>query len=247
MSERVRAYVADDEPLARETVRRLLQRHPQVELVGEGAGPEVPGQVRALAPALLFLDIQMPELDGFGVLRELGDAVPPAVIFITAHDEFALRAFEVHAVDYLLKPFSDRRFHAAVEHALRGASAGLAPLVDSLRAAASAPRLVFRDRGHLEVVACAEIDWIEAADYYASLHVGARSHLVRESLNELERKLDPRQFVRVHRSAIVNVDRVKELHPHLRGDAIVVLKDGTRVKLSRNRRQAFERTLSRTR
>jgi two-component system, LytTR family, response regulator len=234
---RIRAYIAEDEPLARDTVRQLLQAHPDIEVAGEGWGPEVPAAVRALRPELLLLDIQMPGMDGFQVLEALGADVPPAVVFVTAHDAFAVRAFEVHAADYVLKPFTDARFHAAVRHAL--STPGRGPAV----AEALSARLVFRDRGRLEVVVCDEIDWIEAADYYASVHVGAASHLVRESLNDLERRLDPRRFVRVHRSAIVNVDRVKALQPHLRGDAVVILRDGTRVKLSRNRRDAFERAL----
>lgn len=236
-----RVYLADDEPIARATLRGLLARHPGCEVVGEGAGAEALSAVRALRPDLLFLDVAMPGCDGFELLGALGETAP-RVIFVTAYDQHALRAFEVHALDYLLKPFTDARFDAALLHALAPRSDPPRPLEPS-----RAGRLIFRDRGHLQVVACAEIDWIEAADYYASVHVGAVCHLVRESLNELERRLDSSAFVRVHRSAIVNLARVDAVEPARRGDALVVLKDGTRLRLSRNRRDLFERALGATR
>jgi two-component system LytT family response regulator len=197
-----------------------------------------------LTPDLLFLDVQMPEMDGFAVLAAVGADAVPAVVFVTAYDEHAVRAFEVHAVDYLLKPFDDERFERALGRAKERVLAG-APdeRLDALlrqRSPASS-RILVRKRDKVLVVAVDDIDWIEATDYYATLHVGGAAHLLRETLNDLERQLDPQSFVRVHRSAMVNVARVREIHPLFHGDCALVLADGTRVKLSRSRREHFER------
>jgi two-component system LytT family response regulator len=179
----------------------------------------------------------MPEVGGFEVLERAGDVVP-AVIFVTAHDEYALRAFEVHALGYLLKPFTDARLFASFSRAK-----------EQVRARAGRPayvrRFLVRTRDRITFVKSEDIDWIEAADYYISLHAGGKSHLVRQTMAEVEKQLDPARFVRVHRSAIVNLERVLDMRPLFRGDRLLVLQDGTQVRLSRARRQEFERRASR--
>jgi two-component system LytT family response regulator len=250
---RIRTLVVDDEPLAREGLRMLLAQDPDVELIGECAdGRAATAAVRRLRPDLLFLDVQMPEMSGFDVLAELAapdDAELPAVIFVTAYDRYALRAFEVHALDYLLKPFDDERFGRALERGkayVRSSRAAaltrhFAALFDNHVAPAprSPDRIAVKDRGRLVFVPVDAIDWIGAEDYYAELHVGGSTHLLREPLCELEVRLDPNRFVRVHRSAIVNVTRVREVESSTRGDAALVLEDGTRLRLSRGRRAAI--------
>ena len=246
----IRVLVADDEPLARRGVRQLLAPHRDMTVVGEARnGAETLTALDALSPDLLFLDVQMPEMDGFEVLRARGADRMPAVVFVTAHDQFAVRAFEAHALDYLVKPLHVERFEAALqrvrEHLRLVEAAGLAVRLTALLEAEKAERersgverlVVPTATGEL-VIPVAEIDWISADDYYACLHVGARSHLLRESLASLETRLDPRCFVRVHRSAIVRMDRIRELH----GDE-VVLRGGTRVAVSRRRRAAIEELL----
>jgi len=243
----LRALIVDDEPLARETLRLLLAEDTEMVVAGECSGVEAPELIARQRPDILFLDVQMPEVDGFDVLEQVGADAVPSVVFVTAFDEYALRAFEVHAVDYLLKPFDDRRFAAALSRAKetarsrrRGeADPGLARLLEAR------PRRFFvRTREKVLLIKPEEIDWIEAADYYVSLHVGGKAHLLRETMNEIEQRLDPERFFRVHRSAIVNVDRVREMHPLFRGDCVLVLHDGTKLKLSRARRDAFERLLN---
>ncbi|MGE5234062.1 MAG: LytR/AlgR family response regulator transcription factor, partial [Acidobacteriota bacterium] len=192
----------------------------------------------------LFLDVQMPEVDGFDVLEAVGADKVPAIVFVTAYDEYALRAFDVHAIDYLLKPFDDARFALAVARAKERVRSGrpdqkIAALL--LERAPYQRRLLVPARDRILVVDADDIDWIEASDYYSKLHVGARTHLLRQTLTDLERRLDPARFVRVHRSAIVNVERVREIHPLLRGDCALLLADGTRVRLSRTHREPFER------
>lgn len=242
----LKVLVVDDEPLARQTIIDLLARDPEVELVGQASGVEAAALVMRLRPDLLFLDIRMPEVDGFALLEQIGANAVPAIVFATAYDRYALRAFEVHALDYLLKPFSDARFVAALARAKdqvrrhRGGELD-ARIADLLRAQ-QAPRTRFlvpaRDR--TVVVEADQIDWIEAADYYICLHCGTARHLLRDTMDELERQLDPQQFFRVHRSAIVNLARVREVHPLFRGDCELRLADGTAVRLSRNRRREFE-------
>jgi len=243
----LRALIVDDEPLARETLRLLLARDAEVTVAGECSGVEAAEVVRRQRPDILFLDVQMPEVDGFDVLQQIGPDAVPSVVFVTAYDEYALRAFEVHAVDYLLKPFDDRRFAAALVRAKEAARSRrrgeadprLAQLLEG-----RARRFFVRIGEKVLLIKPEEIDWIEAADYYVSLHVGGKSHLLRETMNEIEQRLDPERFFRVHRSAIVNVERVREMHPLFRGDCVLVLQDGTKLKLSRSRREAFERLLN---
>jgi len=270
--EAIRTLVVDDEPEAREGVRGLLARDPEVEIVGEcRTGREAVAAIGRARPDLVLLDIQMPELDGFGVLAEVGAGAMPHVVFITAYDHYALRAFEAHALDYLLKPFSDVRFADALARAKiqvrqrqagelgrklaellgdgvadppREADApGPAPAADAAPARPYLDRIMVRLARNISFVRVEEIDWIEAADYYAKLHVAKRAHLIRETMQELEKKLDPARFVRVHRSAIVNVDRIQTLQPFFRGGHVILLRDGTRLSLSRSRRAALEQAL----
>jgi two-component system LytT family response regulator len=243
----IRVLVADDEPLARRGVRQLLAPHRDLTVVGEARnGAETLTALDALSPDLLFLDVQMPEMDGFEVLRARGVDRMPAVVFVTAHDQFAVRAFEAHALDYLVKPLHVDRFEAALERVRERLrlvqAAGMAARLTALLEAEKSERersavewLVVPIAAGELVIPVAEIDWIGADDYYACLHVGAKSHLLRESLASLEMRLDPRRFARVHRSAIVQICRIREL----RGDE-VVLRGGMRVAVSRRRRAAIE-------
>ncbi|MDB4949199.1 MAG: hypothetical protein JWM27_1848 [Gemmatimonadetes bacterium] len=263
---RLTALVVDDEPLARGGVRALLERDPELEVVGECAdGREAVDAILSLRPDLVFLDVQMPEMDGFGVLRAVGAERMPSVVFITAYDQFALRAFDVAAVDYLLKPFDDERFAVAVErakHAVRAAGEGdlgrrLLGLLESHATAGGgvadaakgqgacyASRLMVKGTSKTVFLRVEEIDWIEADDYYARLHVAGKSHLLRETMASLEARLDPARFFRVHRSAIVNLDRVREMQPLFRGEHVLILNDGTRLKLSRGRLDKLEAALA---
>ena len=252
----IRAVIADDEPLARRGIRQLLATQRDVDVVGEARnGKETLHLLRTLRPDLLFLDVQMPEPDGFGVLAALGTTPMPAVIFVTAYDDFAVRAFEAHALDYLVKPIEEARFAEAVQRT-RDRMHSMAAVELSRRLATM---LSAREREHLTrgigaarivvptssgdlVLDADEIDWIEADDYYAAIHARGRRHLMRQSLSLLERRLDSTRFVRAHRGAIVNIDRVREL----RGDAsdsVLVLRDGTRVPVSRRRREQVARRL----
>jgi two-component system, LytTR family, response regulator len=242
--------VVDDEPLARDLIRALLGKHADVRVVGEAAGIDAAALIARTRPDIMFLDIQMPEVDGFRLLELVGADAVSAIVFVTAYDRYALKAFEVHALDYLLKPVEERRFTIALEHArkrVRGRRDGeVDARITELLAerASSRSRFLVPVRGKMIVVDADQIDWVEAADYYVSLHVssptGAASHLLRETMDDLEKRLDPDKFVRVHRSAIVNLDRVREIHPLFRGDCTLVLADGAQVKLSRSRRKHFE-------
>ncbi len=248
----VRTIIVDDEPAARRGVRLLLERDPEIEIVGEGAtGAEGADLIRRHRPALVFLDVQMPGSDGFAALAGLEPAELPTVVFVTAYDEYALRAFEVHAVDYLLKPYDDARFGAALHRAkeevrrrqAETVNAGLRQLLDFLGAGARpaadaaaerpADRLLIKSAGEIYFLKVDEIDWIEAEGDYMKFHAGGRSHLMRETMARLEARLDPRRFIRIHRSTIVNVDRLRKLSPTFAGDYVVVLHDGTKLKLSR--------------
>ena len=229
----LRALVVDDEPLARRNLTVLLQADPDIAEVTEcDGGAAAIEQIRKSPPDLLFLDIQMPEVDGFDVLEMLGGEMPRAVIFATAYDEYALRAFEAGALDYLLKPFDDTRFHRALQRAKEK----LAPYTPEK--AKTLTRIPVKSRGLTLFVNVADIDWIEAADYCACLHVGANTHIVRRSLQDLERDLDAAAFARIHRSAIVNLTRVSCLALQRGGDYQVVLTTGVQLSLSRryNRR-----------
>jgi two-component system, LytTR family, response regulator len=247
----IRAVIADDEPLARRGIRQLLAAHRDVIVVAEARnGRETVRALRDLKPDLLFLDVQMPELDGFGVLREHGTERMPAVIFVTAYDEFAVRAFEAHALDYLVKPVEEARFADALERTRRRLRSDEAlELARKLSALLETrePRsgtnpvavqrlLVPTSAGDL-VLDANEIDWIEAEDYYAAIHARGRRHLIRESLASLEQRLDSDRFVRVHRSAIIQIDRIRELRNEPAGETVLVLRDGTRIPVSRRRRE----------
>jgi two-component system LytT family response regulator len=243
----LRALIVDDEPLARTSIRLLLEEDGEVTVAGECSGGDAAALIARTRPDILFLDVQMPDVDGFTLLEQIGTEAVPAVVFVTAYDRYALRAFDVHAVDYLLKPFDDERFARALarakalarDHRRGEANEQLAALLRDR--AAAAQRFLVRVRDRSVVVRAEEIDWIEAADYYVTLHASGKAYLLREPIAELARTLDPNRFVRVHRSAIVNIDRVCEVHPLFRGDRTLVLTDGTRVRLSRARREAFER------
>jgi two-component system LytT family response regulator len=245
--EPLRAIVIDDEPLARDAIRTLLADDAEVRVVGEGTGADGAALIARTRPDVMFLDIQMPEVDGFALLEQVGASTVPAVIFVTAYDRYALKAFEVHALDYLLKPFDDRRFAAALAHAKERARGRLRGEVDNRiaellkeRSGMSRSRFLIPVRDKTIVVDAADIDWIEASDYYVTLHSGASAHLLRQTMDEIETQLDEHLFFRVHRSTIVNVDRVREIHPLFRGDCALVLADGQRLKLSRSRRKDFE-------
>ncbi|HXH94887.1 MAG TPA: LytTR family DNA-binding domain-containing protein [Thermoanaerobaculia bacterium] len=246
-SEPLRVIIIDDEPLARDSIRALLEGDAEVRVVGEGTGAEGAALIARTRPDLMFLDIQMPEVDGFALLEQVGAATVPAVIFVTAYDRYALKAFEVHALDYLLKPFDDGRFASALAHAKERARGILRGEVDTRiaellreRSEASRSRFLIPVRDKTIVVDAADIDWIEASDYYVTIHSGTSAHLLRQTMDEIETQLDARLFFRVHRSTIVNIDRVREIHPLFRGDCALVLAGGQRLKLSRSRRKDFE-------
>lgn len=256
--------IVDDEPLGRSSLRRLLEAHHDIAIVAECRdGSEAVRAITALGPDIVFLDIQMPELDGFGVIREVGPERMPAVVFVTAYDEFAVRAFEVQALDYLVKPFSDERFEAALaratEHLAGAHTVGwarrLAALVEQATlegpSTETAPheyttRFLVTTGNRAVVVPAEDVDWIEASNYYAALRVGPKRYLVRESMNALEAQLDPRQFLRVHRSAIVKVERVRELERLPDASFVVVLEGGVRIPVSRTRRRRVEAVLGRS-
>ena len=244
----IRVAIVDDEPLARAALRLSLADDPELVVVGDCNGVDAPQLIEREQVELVFLDVQMPEVDGFAVLEALDPGALPAIVFVTAHDAYAVRAFEVHAIDYLLKPFDDARLATALarakERLARPGEASdqlVALLEERARRERQVERLLVRARGKVVAVRTQDIDWIEAADYYATLHVGGATHLVRQTMAELETSLDGRRFVRVHRRAIVNIDRVREVHPMFRGDCTLVLADGTQVRLSRTRRAEFER------
>jgi two-component system LytT family response regulator len=239
--------VVDDEPLARSNLTVLLQRDPEIEIVGEcESGMQALSEIRSKKPDLVFLDVQMPECDGFDVLELLGTDMPPALVFVTAYDQYALRAFEAGALDYLLKPFDNARFERALQRAKERIALGRDPQNQDLQkhdlqkkdARNEHPQkkvehLVVKSAGQVSFLRVSEIDWIEAADYYVSLHVAKRTHLLRRSLFEVEQELDQAGFCRIHRSAIVNLDRVRGLEINEDGGHSVLLDDGTRLRLSR--------------
>lgn len=269
----IRAIIVDDEPLAREGLRTLLEPDDEIEIVGECSdGRQAAQSIAGLEPDLVFLDIQMPEMNGFETLEALDEGSLPVVIFVTAYDEFALRAFEVHALDYVLKPFDDERVESAVVRAKerlreRRDSAfadRLARMLEERRAGDASTaadggegrpgeaevrmeafddhlrRLVIKKAGRVFFLETRRIDWIEAADYYVRLHVGDDSHLLRATMKHMESSLDPRLFFRIHRSSIVNLKRIRELQPYFNGEYVVILQDGTKLKLSRSRRKKLE-------
>jgi two-component system LytT family response regulator len=243
----MRILIVDDEPLARERVRRHLRDESGVEIVGEaGNGREAATAIIEKKPDLVFLDVQMPEMNGFEVLQALGENKIPAIVFTTAYDKYAIQAFEFHALDYLLKPFSRERFKRAVKHAREqleivrqngSVDERLVSLLENLKAKKYLERIVVRTAGRVFFIKTDEIDWIEAAGNYLKLHVGREEHLVRETMQSIETKLDPEKFFRIHRSTLVQIDRIKELHPLFGGDYAVILRNGTELALSRNYRE----------
>jgi len=242
----IKALIVDDEPLARERIKRFLADERDIELIGECAdGQEAVSAIQTLAPDLVFLDIQIPEIDGFGVLEAVGVEQMPAVIFVTAYDRYALQAFDVNALDYLLKPYNRERFHKAVERARAQLSNGakgelserLLSLLENLQPEQKhLERLMIKSSGRVFFLRTTEIDWIEAEGNYLRLHVGKESHLLRETMNRLAAKLDQDKFLRIHRSTLVNIERIKELQPLFSGDYVVILRDGKQLTLSRSYR-----------
>ncbi len=248
---KIRTLIIDDEPLARERIRALLEKEADIEVLAECAnGLEALRVIQSARPDLLFMDVQMPELDGFEVLEHLAHETIPAIIFVTAYDQYALRAFEVHALDYLLKPFDRERFEKALQRArqqLQRENAGdlhqrLQLLLEELqRDRKYLERLVVKSSGRVFFLKVEEIDWIEAAANYVRLQVGRESHLLRETIKGLEAKLDPAKFLRLSRSTIVNVDRIKELQPWSNnGEYAVLLKSGARLTSSRSYRERLD-------
>jgi two-component system LytT family response regulator len=255
---KIRTLIIDDEPTARRGVRLLLDRDPDIAVCGEAAsGPEAARKIADEKPDLVFLDVQMPEMDGFKVLEAVRARHAPVVVFVTAYDQHALRAFEVNAIDYLLKPFDDERFAAALarakhEHArrqsdalglkldhllayLQGGKGGAAApaAAPHVEEAIQADRVLLKSGGEIYFLKADEIDWIEAEGDYMKFHAGGRAHLLRETMARLEERLDSAKFIRIHRSTIVNIDRVRKLSPSFAGEYAVVLQDGTKLKLSR--------------
>ena len=248
---KIRTLIVDDEPLGRERIRMLLQDDPDALLVGECKdGYEAVDAIAAQQPDLVFLDVQMPELDGLGVIRTVGAENMPAVIFVTAYDEYAVHAFEVHALDYLLKPFDVERFAEAFRRAVAlirqrqktDLDRRLAHLLDDLQPAAKGrERLMIKTQQRIYFIRTDEVDWVEAAGNYVRLHAGGKTHLLRQTMNALERQLDPDRFLRIHRSTIVNVDRVRDLHRMFNGEYEVRLYNGTTLTLSRGYRSQLDR------
>lgn len=250
----IKTLIVDDEKLARETLRLLLNDYEHIEIVGECKnGKEAIEAIKKEELDLVFLDIQMPEVNGFEVIEKVGVEKMPVVIFVTAYDQYALQAFEARALDYLLKPFDDERFEQALDRALERIhqrhvgelSSKLVGLINSKSDQAHVEvsnepssgsyleRIMIKERGSIFFIKVEEIDWVEAAGDYVSIHVGSKSHLLRETMSGLMKKLDPKQFVRIHRSSIVKVDSIRELKPYFHGDYIVILKSGKELKLSR--------------
>jgi two-component system LytT family response regulator len=248
---KIRTLVVDDEPLARERIQRMLHGEPDVEIAGEcGNGTDAVSLIGALAPDLVFLDIQMPVMNGFEVLQALVPGQMPSIIFVTAYDQYAIRAFDVHALDYLLKPFNRERFQAALNRVREqikktendDRSEMFASLLSDLKTKRQyIEKFVLKSSGRVYFLRTDEVDWIEAAGNYIKLHVGRENHMLRETMNSIEAKLDPVKFPRIHRSTIINAERIKELFPLFNGDYTLILKDQTELILSRNyRSRLFE-------
>jgi two-component system, LytTR family, response regulator len=251
---KIRTLIADDEPLARRGIRAELDQEEDIEIVSECRnGLEAVAAIEEHSPELVFLDVQMPELDGFGVLEAVGVDRMPVVIFVTAYDKYALRAFDVHALDYLLKPVDAERFAGALRrarkqiehHNLQDLNQRLQNFLEDVQAKQKcAERLVIKSGGRIFFLNVEEIDWIEAADNYVRLHVGRDSHLLRETMSHLEKRLDPDRFLRVHRSRIINIRQIKELQPLFRGEYDIMLQDGTRLESGRGYRDKLQKLFS---
>ena len=252
---KIRVVIADDEPLARERLASLLGAEPDVEIVAQARdGEEAISALHDHTPDLAFLDVQMPQMNGFEVIEAIGTEKMPLVIFVTAYDQHALRAFQVRALDYLLKPFDRERFTDSLQRArkqLERDETGdlgrrlLALVKDLRRDQPRSDRLVVKSGGRLFFLRTDEIDWVEAAGNYVRLHVGNTSHLLRETMNAIETRLDPEKFFRIHRSRIVNMERIQELQPWLNGEYAVLLRTGTRLTLSRGYREKLQDRLGR--
>jgi two-component system LytT family response regulator len=250
---RIRTLIADDEPLARHGVRLLLERDSGIEIVGEASGGlEAADLILRLRPDLVFLDVQMVGCDGFETLRRVGPQASPVVVFVTAYDEYALRAFEFNAVDYLLKPYDDNRFAAALDRARdlvlrkRGdvVDSRITRLIEHMEGEGR-DRILLKSSGEIIFLKTSEIDWIEAEGDYVKFHVAGRTHLMRGTMAALEERLDPTRFIRIHRSTIVNADRLRKLSPSFEGEYAVVLQDGTKLRLSRGYHDRIKALLGR--
>jgi two-component system LytT family response regulator len=236
-SKKIRAIVVDDEPLARSSLTILLRLHPEIDIIAEcDSGTQALTKIRATQPDLLFLDVEMPECDGFDVLEMLGSDLPPAIVFVTAYDKYALRAFEAGALDYLLKPFDTARFERSLDRAKQR-------ITQNKTSPPTRGHLTIKSAGQVCFLKLTEIDWIEAADYYSCLHVGTKSHLLRRSMAELEKELDKSIFCRIHRSTIVKLDRVRGLKLNENGEYDVLLNNGVRLRLSRRYRRELQSRL----
>jgi two-component system, LytTR family, response regulator len=250
---RIRTLIADDEPLARHGVRLLLERDSGIEIVGEASGGvEAADLILRLRPDLVFLDVQMVGCDGFETLKRVGPDASPVVVFVTAYDEYALRAFEFNAVDYLLKPYDDVRFAAALDRARdlvirkRGDAVDnrITRLIEHMEGEGR-DRILLKSSGEIIFLKTSEIDWIEAEGDYVKFHVTGRTHLMRGTMAALEERLDPTRFIRIHRSTIVNADRLRKLSPSFEGEYAVVLQDGTKLRLSRGYHDRIKALLGR--
>lgn len=248
---KLKALIVDDQPMAREHLRRLLKDEPDVEVSGTVAsGREALDAIRKQSPDVVFLDVQMPEMDGFAVVEQLkGEKNLPAIIFVTAMNDFAVKAFEVHALDYLVKPADAARLRQAIERAktrLKDRQSGqineqlLSLMEDLKKGPRGQERLTVKSDGRVLLIKTDDVSWVEAADNYVKLHVGAESHLVRDTMSAIEKKLPSEKFLRINRSTIVNIERIKELQPMFHGEYAVLLRDGTRLMLSRNYRDKLE-------
>jgi two-component system LytT family response regulator len=253
---KIGTLIVDDEPLARERLASLLQAEKDIEIVGQCRdGEEAVTAIHDHGPDLVFLDVQMPQMNGFEVIEAIGTEKMPLVIFVTAYDQHALKAFQVRALDYLLKPFDRERFADALARARKQMERDetgdigrrlLALVKDLRRDQPRTERLVVKSGGRLFFLRADEIDWIEAAGNYVRLHVGTTSHLLRETMNAIEGRLDPEKFFRIHRSRIVNMERIQELQPWLNGEYAVLLRTGTRLTLSRGYREKLQERLARS-
>ncbi|HEX8745623.1 MAG TPA: LytTR family DNA-binding domain-containing protein [Pyrinomonadaceae bacterium] len=251
----IRVLLVDDEPLAREMIREMLKDDSEADVAAECVnGREAIDAIQEHSPDLIFLDVQMPEIGGFEVLEALKSVHMPHVIFVTAYDQYAVRAFEVHALDYLLKPFDRERFDSAwrraKEHILTSRNGQMdqriLAILEELKAGSKyLERLVIKSGGRVFFLDTDDIDWIEAEGNYVSVHTGKKSHLLRETISSLEAQLDPKKFLRIHRSSIVKIDRIKELQPWFHGEYRVILLDGTQLTLSRNYRENLQEALGR--
>ena len=252
MAEKIRTLIVDDEELARDRLRSLLSREDRIEIIGEASdGKAAVSEIEKLKPDLVFLDVQMPEMNGFEVLEALEEETRPNVVFCTAHDKFALKAFDVHAVDYLLKPFDRERFQTALQRAVakvelqKGGKkdAAVGAVLKEVKPAGAVERLLVKADGRVLLIKVEDIDFVEAADNYVNLKVGKESHMMRETMSSLEGRLPADRFMRISRSAIVNVERIQELQPMFHGEYVVVLKNGAKLTLSRSYRDKLDKLM----